>query len=158
MPSAGLADLRRAGVLKVSGQDCDVDLEVVGELADHLSAEGFFSREDFGDRRAGDAGDAAELNLRDPLRVEQMLEHVGVRRGRNGVMSILVRGDQIAERFDVGRFTGVWSGFGQKTVEDLLSGGQMAVGFDGGEGKLHDEFEIAISAFAFQSEAEMRCH
>ena len=76
----------------VSRQDSQVQLKVNGELADHLSGQ------NFGDRGLGNAHVPTELNLRDALRFEQMLQHVGIRGRLDFVVLVFIAGNQITER------------------------------------------------------------
>src|SRR4051812_32814769 len=87
-----------------------------------------------------------------------MAEHLGVRSRRNGVVFILVSGNEVAESVEVQLRAIVKFALGEKLVHDFPSLLKMLVGFDRGERKGQHELKVGVSACSLQAELRLHRH
>src|SRR5260221_707931 len=84
-----------------------------------------------------------------------MTKHVGIRRGLDGVMLVLISADQIAEGVEIHLLAIVELPFGEQSVHDLLGLRKMPFGFDRGQRKRQHKLKIRVAPLA-SLEAEFR--
>ncbi len=141
---------------EVPSQNVGLDLEIMGELANDLSAERLLARKHLGYGRLRDPRVSTQVCLGDSFGFHEMPQQIGVRGWTDGVVFIFIRRHKVAQGVQIHFLTGSQAPFGEKAIQDLLCRDELRFGPDRHQREGEDQLEVGVGDPGFQGFARIR--